>query len=328
MERFIFVAAVTIALITGAFYFFGGPSWSVNMGDFELGGRTDPVVETAPGRLEPQTYAANGISVRFAAAHVVVTPEDRQDVAIEIDNPGRLPMPEVRLDGGELIVDGRLRRRLGDCSPEGVEVRGYGAIATADLPRVAIRAPRRVDVAIGGASNAEIGAAEAVDAEFTGCGRAQIADVAEALSIELAGSGHVAAGAARSLDADLAGSGAIETGAIGELAEIDIAGSGGVTIAALTGALSLDGAGSGNLAVQGGAVTEADIDLAGSGDVTINAPVERLTVSIVGSGDVDVEGAVGNINAEIAGSGGVRAASVTGSVQKEVWGSGDVVVGQ
>ncbi|MGE0596976.1 MAG: DUF2807 domain-containing protein [Hyphomonadaceae bacterium] len=328
MERFIFVAAVTIALVTGAFYFLGGPSWSVHIDDMEVGGRQDPVVEVAAGRMDPQSFTAGSISVRYAAANVVVTPEERTDIAIEIDNPGRLPMPEVRLDGGELVVDGRLRRRIGACEGGSVNVRGYGDITASDMPQVRIRAPRRLVLDIGGASNAEVAASDNLDLELTGCGTAQVADVAEELSVELAGSGRVAAGAAQRLNADLAGSGAIETGAIADEAEVDVAGSGSVTLAALNGSLSMDGAGSGNLAVQGGAVTTAGIDLAGSGDVTIAAPVQTLTVSIVGSGDVDVEGAVGDINAEIAGSGGVRAASVSGAVRKEVWGSGDVQVGQ
>jgi hypothetical protein len=327
MERFVFVAAVTIALVAGAFYFLGGPSWSIHIDDFE-GGRQDPVVEVSAGRMEAQTYTASEISVRYAAANVVVTPEDRADIAVEIDNPGRTPMPEVRVEGGELIVDGRLRRRIGECNADGVELRGYGSVSRAEMPRVQIRAPRALRIHVGGASNAEIGAAQSLDASFSGCGEATIGDVADTLALELAGSGSVRAGTARSLEAELAGSGEIETGAIAEGAEVDVAGSGHVVIASLNGALSMDGAGSGNLDVRGGAITTASVDLAGSGDVNLAGPVERLEVSIVGSGDVEVDGAVGDINAEIAGSGGVSAGSVTGEVRKETWGSGDVHIGQ
>ena len=178
------------------------------------------------------------------------------------------------------------------------------------------------------ASNAEIGPAQALDASFSGCGIAQIGDVAENLSVDLAGSGEVRTGSAGELSADLAGSGELFVGAVANGAKVDVAGSGRVEIASLTGALSMDGAGSGNLLVQGGAITDANIDLAGSGDVSIAAPVQRLEVSIVGSGDVDVAAAVGDIEAEIAGSGGVSAQSVTGAVHREVWGSGEIRIGQ
>ena len=327
MERFVFVAAVTVAIVLGLFHFLGGPSWSINIDGFE-GGRHDPVLQVSAGRLADQTYQTSDIEVRYAAARVVVTPEDRQDLVIAIDNPGHAPMPEVRMEGGRLIVDGRLRGRVSDCKHDSVELRGYGAIARADLPLIQIRAPRTLSVDVGGASSSEIGPAQALDASFSGCGGAQIGDVAENLSIDLAGSGEVRAGSAGGLSADLAGSGEIYVGAVADGAKVDIAGSGRVEVASLTGTLSMDGAGSGDLTVQGGAITEANIDLAGSGDVSIAAPVQRLEVSIVGSGDVDVAAAVGDIEAEIAGSGGVSAQSVTGAVHREVWGSGEIRIGQ
>lgn len=327
MERFVFVAAVTVAIVLGLFHFLGGPSWSINIDGFE-GGRNDPVLQVSAGRFEEQTFQSSDIEVKYAAARVVVTPEDRQDIVISIDNPGRAPMPEVGMDGGRLVVDGRLRGRVSDCSDDSVELRGYGIISRADLPLIQIRAPRTLSIEIGGASNSEIGPAQVLDASFSGCGNAQIGDVTESLSVDLAGSGEVRTGSAGELSADLAGSGELYVGAVANGAKVDLAGSGRVEIAALTGALSMDGAGSGDLAVQAGAVTDASIDLAGSGDVSISAPVERLDVSIAGSGDVDVAATVGDIQADIVGSGGVSAQSVTGSVHKEVWGSGDIHIGQ
>ncbi len=327
MERFVFVAAVTVAIVLGLFHFLGGPSWSINIDGFE-GGRNDPVLQLSAGRFEEQTFQSSDIEVKYAAARVVVTPEDRQDIAISIDNPGHTPMPEVRMDRGRLIVDGRLRGRVSDCSADSVELRGYGTIARAELPLIQIRAPRTLAVEVGGASNSQIGPAQALNASFSGCGIAQIGDVAENLSIDLAGSGEVRTGSAGGLSADLAGSGELYVGAVADGAKVDIAGSGRVDIASLTGSLSMDGAGSGDLIIQGGAVTDANIDLAGSGDVSIAAPVQRLEVSIVGSGDVDVAAAVGDIQADIAGSGGISAQSVTGSVHREVWGSGDIRIGQ
>lgn len=329
MERFVFIAAVTIAIIFGIGAVFGGPHWNFDIDLDEGGGKSYPVVELTSGSIAAQTYAGDRIRVRGAAANVVVIPEDRTDFEVAIDNSaGRAPMPVISTEDGRVTIDGRLRGRVSDCGTTNVSLRGYGDVAVSDLPRITIRTPRSVSLERGGAGGTEIGASEALDLDFSGCGNATIADVTGDLTIDLAGSGEIRAGAARSLNADVAGSGDITTGAIAEGANIDIAGSGAVTLGSLNGPLSADGAGSGNVNVQAGAITTADVDLAGSGDVDIIASVQTLNVSIVGSGDVSVEGVVGEIDAEIAGSGGVSATSVTGSVRKEVWGSGDVQVGR
>lgn len=160
MERFVFVAAITGALLFGAFQIFGSPHMNITIdGDFD-GGGSDDVVEVAPGRLEAQTFTATEIEVEHAAFILTITPEDRADVAIEIDNPGHAPMPEVRLDGDTLVVDGLLRGRIGNCGEETVDLRGYGEIARTDLPRVIIRAPRTLKLDINGASTTEIGASK------------------------------------------------------------------------------------------------------------------------------------------------------------------------
>jgi hypothetical protein len=326
MERFVFVTAIVFAVIYALVQMVGGGhSISFNIGDME-GGGSDPVIEVSAGQLAAQSFASGGIDIRHAAARIVVTPEDRTDISIEIDNPGRLPMPEIRAEDGDLVVDGQLRGRISECLQEAVDVRGYGVIANPELPLITIRAPRTLNLDIGSGSTLQVGPSQSLEAEFSGCGTAQIGDVAETLAIDFSGSGAVSTGAARALKADVAGSGELRTGAITERADVDLAGSGEIELASLTGALALDSAGSGSLAVRGGAVTDASIDLAGSGNVEIAAPVQNLQVAIVGSGDVNVAGAVGDIDADIAGSGGVNVQSVTGAVRKDVWGSGDVHV--
>jgi hypothetical protein len=334
MERFVFVAAITIAIIFGIGAVFGGPNWSsfhidIDDGDGIRG--VAPIVEVSPGRADVQTYAGGDLAIRHIAAIVTITPEDRTDITVEIDNTaGKLPMPTVGVEGGRVLIDGQLRGRVRDCDEDGgATVRGYGEghFAAADLPRITIRAPRSVNLDRTGAGTTEIGATQELRLDISGCSTTTAGDVAGALEMDVAGSGDLRAGSARSLNADIAGSADIVIGAVAEGAEVDIAGSGSVTMASLTGDLNTDGAGSGNVEVQGGSVTTAEVDLAGSGGVTIAAPVQTLNVSIVGSGDVDVNGAVGTIEAEIAGSGSVSAQSVSGDVRKEIWGSGDVHVG-
>lgn len=327
MERFVFVAAVTVAIIWGAVAMLGGGRF-IHV-DINGGARLAPLVEVAPGNLAAQTYEGSELNLRHLAANVVITPEDRTDYVIEIANPaGRAPMPEITIDGGRITIDGRLSRRIQRCTDGGADLRDYGSVSGEDLPRVLIRAPRELHVSRNGAGSLQIGPTQSLDLDFSSCGDGTVGDVAGELKVDLAGSGHVTAGAAQTVNADVAGSGRLALGAIAQSADIDIAGSGEVRIASLTGSLTSDGAGSGNLSVQGGSITEANVDLAGSGDVNIAAPVRSLTVSIVGSGSVDVAGEVGDIRADIAGSGNVSARTVTGAIRKEVWGSGDVRVGR
>lgn len=330
MERFVFVAAVTIAIIWGCVAAFGGMHGRFFHVEFdEADARIAPLVEVAPGSMAAQTYVGSQLNLKHLAANVVITPEDRTDFVIEIANPaGRAPMPEVNVEGGRITIDGRLSRRIENCTGDGgAELRDYGSVTAEELPRVTIRAPRNLEISRSGAGSLEVGPTQSLEIDFSSCGRGTLGDVAGELDVDLAGSGRVSAGAARSLNADVAGSGELVTGAVAEGASVDIAGSGTVRIASLNGNLSADGAGSGNLAVLGGAINAANVDLAGSGDVEIAAPVRSLNVSIVGSGSVDVAAEVGSIEADIAGSGDVRARAVTGTITKDVWGSGDVRVG-
>jgi hypothetical protein len=309
---------------------FGGGRFIHIDGDWNIDAdaRLAPLVDVAPGVMAAQTFAGSELNLKHLAANVTVIPEDRTDFSIEIANPaGRTPMPQVTVDGGRVTIDGQLARRIQDCTDGGAELRDYGSVSAEDLPRVTIHAPRTLDISRSGAGNLEIGPSRSLNLDFSSCGTGTLGDVAGDLDVDLAGSGHVSAGAAQRLNADVAGSGELAVGAVADGASVDIAGSGEVRIASLTGSLSSDGAGSGNLAIQGGSIAEANIDLAGSGDVDIAAPIRSLTVSIVGSGSVDVAGEVGDIDADIAGSGDVTARAVTGSVRKEVWGSGDVRVG-
>lgn len=327
MERFVFVAAIVVAVIFGIGAVVGGPHFNFEFdGD---GGGTARVVDVAPGRMQAQSFAGDQLRIRHAAAVVTITPEDRSDFLIEIDNSaGRAPMPTVAAEDGRVTIDGQLRGRVSRCEAGGgASLRGYGEMTAADLPRIVIRAPRTLRLARSGAGTTDVGALQSLDLDFSGCGAAAVGDIAEEANVDFAGSGQLRTGSARRLNADVAGSGELTVGAVAEGAEVDIAGSGAVTMASLQGDLSADGAGSGNLRILGGAIETANVDLAGSGDVDIAAPVRRLTVSIVGSGSVDVEGEVGDIEAEIAGSGGVNARAVTGAIRKEVWGSGDVRVG-
>lgn len=332
MERFVFVAAITFAVIFAVAATFGRGHLNIGHGNFNIefsdeGGAAD-LVAVAPGRMDSQTFAGDELVIKHTAARITITPEDRADFAVEIDNPGRAPMPLVSLVGDELRLDGQLRGRVDGCREGGgANLKGYGDLALADLPQVTIHAPRRVRVSVGGGSTTAIGPSEALSLNLIGCGSVNAGDVAGELKVELAGSGAVNAGASGNLSVDLAGSGNVVTGAVAEGAKVDMAGSGALTVASLTGALEADGFGSGDVIVQAGALTTANIDLMGSGNVEIAAPVQSLEVSIVGSGGVSVAGVVGDIDADIAGSGSVTARAVTGHISRDISGPGQVTVG-
>lgn len=325
MERLVFVGAIVIAAIY-ALCTFWGPN--ISFGDDHPMGRIDPVMQVAAGNMAPQSYSATEVDVRYAAAMVVVTPEDRADISVEIANPGQLPMPTVEVDGNEVTINGHLRGRIGDCQDGGgARVRGYGEFNGDQLPRITIRTPRNVHYSAGGAVSTQIGSANQVNASFSGCADSTIGDVAGTLDLDVAGSGDVRTGTAQVLNVDIAGNSEVTTGAISQSANIEIAGSGEVTIASLTGSLESEGAGSGNLTIQAGAITNARLEMAGSGEANIAATVQNLEVEIVGSGDVDVTAAVVNVDADIAGSGSVTVKSASGSVRRSIMGSGELNIG-
>lgn len=323
MERFIFVAAITFAVIFGIVAMVGGGRHF----HFDIDGRTDPVMPVAVGHAAAQTFTGDELRFKYLAAHVTITPEDRQDVSIEITNPGHVPMPTIARDGDDIVVDGHLANRV-DCDDAGgADVRGYSRVALADLPQIVVHAPRTLHVDFDGAGLAEVGPSQALHLEVSGCGGATAADVAQELEVDVRGSGRVQAGAAHNLNADVMGSGGLTTGAIADGADVSVFGSGSVTVASVTGTLKSSSHGSGDVTVSAGTITNAEFDLFGSGGADVAAPIQRMKVSIHGSGDVNVTGAVGDVDASIFGSGGVHATSISGTVHKEIMGSGDVTSG-
>lgn len=343
MERAAIVVAVVVAILFAAA---GAGAFHFNGLNFRWTGAAAPQVEVAPGSLAAAVYAADSVDIRHAAAIVRVTPEDRADVEIAIENPGRTPMPAIRLAGSRLEVDGRLQGRILNCRGDGgVDLLGYGGVSAAELPVITLRVPRAVNLDVDGALTTEIAAADSVELDASGCGASTVADVTGLLRIDNSGSGRVNAGAAGSADLDLAGSGEVALGAVqgglrvdmagsakvraaaaGGL-EADMAGSGEIDLTRLTGALNIDSAGSGDVAIGGGAATTVDISLAGSSSVRAPAlSAQRADIEIAGSGNVEL-GAVGDLDVEVMGSGNVRVASVSGRNRQSIMGSGDVTIG-
>jgi len=334
MERFLIGAAVAVALLIAAGSMFGN-----RMGDdvqfgIQFGDRDRASVAAkgtgAPSQEPSTVYAATGLKVRDAVAVLKIIPEDRTDVAYEMSNPGALVSPTVKVEGASLVVDGRMPRRIRDCRTRAgwaVTVNGVGEVDESEMPVITVRMPRTMDVSIGNAVKADVGAAESLNLSVAGCGPVTVGDMAGDLSVSVAGSGDVVTGGARKANVSAAGSGDVVIGAVSEKFQAAVAGSGSVTAADVTGVVDVSIAGSGDVSVNAGTLSKADVSIAGSGDVALGGNVERLQTSIMGSGDVTVRGAAGAVDANIMGSGSVRVSSVTGRVQKSIIGAGSVQVG-
>jgi hypothetical protein len=275
--------------------------------------------------------AAQEAEIRNAVARVIVIPEDRTDIAVEItQGSADLPRLTVERRGDKVRIDGGLGRRrsmlqfnndsIRSCNNgradarqpgEGatVEVAGKGRIRLEDAPLVVVRTPRDVDVNSGSGVYGAIGrGARSVELGAGGCGNWTVANVDGRLEIGVGGSGTVRAGTSRSLEASVGGSGSILTGATGGL-EASVGGSGNIVVAGVDG--------------------PAEVSIGGSGDVNIRGGrASTLEVAIAGSGNVRFDGVANSLEASIAGSGDVRVAEVTGPVSRSIVGSGEVRVGR
>lgn len=255
---------------------------------------------------------AASVEIRDAVARVVVIPEDRADIKVEMlaSHPS-LPL-QVRTAAGRTIIDGDLDRRIRDCNGSGesasVRVNGIGQVRYAEMPQVVVRTPRDVQVSAGGAVFGAIGKSNALELNNAGCGAWTVANVAGRLKVTEAGSGDIATGASGQLVVRIAGSGDIRAQAVAGGADIDVVGSGDVWVASISGPL--------------------EARIAGSGDVRVAAgKAPQVNASIVGSGDIRFDGEAGDVKASIAGSGDVHIGSATGKVSKSVMGSGGVTIG-
>jgi hypothetical protein len=261
------------------------------------------VALAGPALAEPSA------EIRYAAARVVVIPEARSDVKVQVTvTNASLPLT-VTTEGDRVIVDGGLRRRVRGCTTmfgkPTVHVAGLGQVAYDNLPQVVIRTPMTARVIAGGAVFGSIARADEVRLTNAGCGDWTIANIKGLLHIDEAGSGDVRAGTAGELRVRVAGSGDILAREIGGPIEVDVAGSGDVIAASVSGPLKAQVMGSGDVRVNAGHATEMVVRIAGSGDIRFAGVADSLSVTIAGSGDVSVDKVNGSVRKTVMGSGGV-----------------------
>lgn len=259
-----------------------------------------------------QAKERHPVEIKDAAVRVVVIPEDRSDIKVEVltTNPG-LPLV-VRTEDGRTVIDGDLRfnaisscRTINGATTVRVNGKSYDWEA---IPQIVIHTPMDASVGAGGAVFGSVGRSNSLTLSNAGCGDWVVANVAGELTVNQAGSGDTRTGTAASVAINIAGSGDVTTNAISGPLAVNIAGSGDVEAALVAGALSVNIMGSGDVKVRGGDAGAVAVSIAGSGDVIIAAPADSVSAKIAGSGDV-------------------RVIRVSGSVTKKVAGSGEVIVG-
>lgn len=191
--------------------------------------------------------APHELQVKDAAARLIVIPEARGDVVVNVQ-PGRgLPAPKVRVEGDRLVVDGGAtggRHIFGihidnlNCRGRGhvreVNIPGHGWTPVENLPLITARVPLDARVGAGAAVFGEVGPSNSLKLSAAGCGDWKVADVKGALELSDAGSGDVQAGSVGYAHISLAGSGDVRLGQAGGL-ETAISGSGDVHAATING---------------------------------------------------------------------------------------------
>jgi putative autotransporter adhesin-like protein len=271
-------------------------------------------VTLAAAALASAAVAAPSVKIDHAVARVVVSPENRADIKIEVvgANP-KLPlrtwtfMGRTYVDGG--IHTLRIRSCGGTASHPNADVLGLGHFSEDQLPTIIIHSPPDVHVLASGAVFGRVIRSESVELDNAGCGEWDVGNVHGRLKVAVTGSGSVHAGQAAAAELMVAGSGDISTREITGAVGAENVGSGDIEVASASGALSTRIAGSGHVRVAGGHVTAMQVSIAGSGDVVMRGQADSLRASLVGSGDVQVAKVNGAVSKAVVGSGEVRVGS-------------------
>jgi hypothetical protein len=259
-------------------------------------------------------FAAPSVDIDHAVARVIVSPEPRADIKVDVvrTNP-RLPI-RVWTFLGRTYVDGgfagaRVRECRGPVASPSVFVAGIGRVDADAMPQIVIHTPMDVHVRAGGAIFGQVGRSASLDLANAGCGAWQVGNVRGGLRVTVAGSGDVHTGQAGAAELRAAGSGAIATREIGGSVQAMDVGSGDIDVASVRGAFTARIAGAGHVRVAAGHASAMQASIAGSGDIALGGVADSLSASVVGSGDVRVTRVTGPVSKSVVGSGEVRIGS-------------------
>jgi hypothetical protein len=303
---------------------------------------------SAGGALAGSALAAPKLVIRNAAMSVVVQPEDRSDIAVDVYRPNpRLPLQVLR-EGADVVIDGHLPPFFTSCHGSGEGLRVFvlwrGDYGVSQMPQVLVHVPLDAVIESGGIVHGAVARSRSLTLDAAGCGDWTVANVAGQLNTSLSGVGELRTGASKTADAELSGTGHMSIGQVqshlvahlsgaGSLAvraagdaDLTISGSGGLTTGPIAGPLNvhLSGAGGLRTASVSGPVLA---DVSGVGNVEIaGGHATSLSAKVSGTGHVDFRGVADTLDADVSGVGGVEVTRVTGEVNQHVSGIGSVRV--
>jgi len=255
--------------------------------------------------------AAPAVEINHAVARVIVSPEARSDISVEVvrSNP-RLPI-RVSTFLGRTYVDGglagyRVRGCRGPVASPSAFVLGVGEVGPDAMPQLVVHTPMDARVSAGGAVFGQVGRTASLELANAGCGDWQVGNVRGRMTVNVAGSGSVGTGMAAAATLRVAGAGSIVTHDVAGPVEAMNVGSGDIDVASVQGAFKARIAGSGHVKVAGGHASAMQASIAGSGDIALQGVADSLSASVVGSGDVRVLKVIGPVHKAVVGSGDVR----------------------
>ena len=268
--------------------------------------------------------AAPTLQIKNAAVRVVVVPEDRTDIAVDVygANPS-LPLTVTKI-GGDVVIDGHLPSFLTSCHGSGDDLHafvfGKGDFPVSQFPEILVHTPMSVNVAAGGVVQGSVSRSQDLTIQDGGCGEWTVANVAGALDAQVSGVGAICAGSAHSAELTLSGSGRLSAVSVATQLNARLSGSG---------AIGVQSAGSADVTITGtGGVKVGPLagglaaDISGAGGLDVASLEGPLTADVSGVGNVNIPGGhATTVMAHVSGSGNVRFGGVADSLDASVSGS-------
>lgn len=256
---------------------------------------------------------AESVRLKDVAARVIVVPENRTDVAVEIKpGTGDVAAPKVFRQNGVVSVLGTLPAKIDGCSgfkpgaAKGtVKFKGRRNVSVADLPVITLRTPMDVELSVDGAALGSIGQARSVKLRTERCGAWSAVGTSGAFDTATEGMGDVTVGRTGSLRVSIEGMGDVIAGPTGALTA-DLEGMGNVRLAELNGPADIEVAGMGGVKIAQGRATVFKASLSGMGGVRFDGTADRVEASVDGMGQVKVLKANGPVARRISGFGRVK----------------------
>lgn len=156
------------------------------------------------------------------------------------------------------------------------------------------------------------------------------AETVEYLKSESNGSGDLSIEQTENADVQTSGSGDVEIKTISGSAIFETSGSGDYEIGSIAGSLDYRSSGSGDLElgeIGGQETNRVGLKSAGSGDLFIGGgEITDLYIDVSGSADAEINAIVGDAVARASGSADIYFDTVTGSLEKSTSGSSDIEV--